>query len=173
MVNLVCLYSYIILRMLHKRNDVKILLVVVVCVLVCVCQHESLEIYTSCCVGQKFAPCYCWIVFHGLDIPQVVYHGAYWPSSGLIPVLRYCEQNSYEHLCAGLRVFINFYLSGISVWNVITGCTIVTGWVLLKTTKLLSWAVVPFYITTNKVWVIQVLYIFTRIWCQHYFLLLL
>lgn len=37
-------------------------------------QNNTLEIHPKCCVYQKSPSSHCWVVFHGVDIPQFLNH---------------------------------------------------------------------------------------------------
>lgn len=67
-------------------------------------------------------------------------------------------------------VWTCFYNSEIKDWEYIAGLYDVY-LVISETSKLFSRVIVPFYILTSKIWVIQTLYILTNIWCCYCFLL--
>lgn len=53
---------------------------------------------------------YCYLIFHGMDIPQFIEQFTYWKTSELFSVDGYCEYNCYECFLCEL-VFI--YGSGL------------------------------------------------------------
>ena len=45
--------------------------------------HNTLEIHPSCYKHQECLPFYCWVIFHCVDVPQLVYPFTSWRTSGL------------------------------------------------------------------------------------------
>ena len=111
-----------------------------------------------------YVPFHCriWVVFQGMDTPQIVYLYAGWWTFGLSPVLDYYELSYYKHLgtgfCFGLAVFISLdQYQGVEsvVWMAA---------VYFQNTKLSSKMAIQSCVPTSNVWVFQLLCIIIRNW---------
>ena len=81
-------YNFVISRMFYKSNHI-------VCNLFGLAfftQNSSLESHPSYCMRRWIVPFYCWVVFHGMDVPQFIWSTIHWRTARLLPSVALVDQ---------------------------------------------------------------------------------
>lgn len=78
--------------------------------LVFLSQHDCLEIHPDCHMHQRIIPFYCWVVFYGMAVPQLVYQSTAWKTSRMFSSLVIMTKASVEQIYTGFCVNMSSFL---------------------------------------------------------------